>query len=195
MHSRRICDVDTTNDRFSIAQHGLALDQVVELVEDPGGTLPSPLAKATAYYAIPVASSESLLQLAASAGGAAIDLTTAGTGTFGLFVPIASTISASLEYVSRKIDRYLIAHEVQLTAPYPVEIVGICAKLAARELLSRLGRSSDAVSEAAELAARELPHFARGVSLRDSTATASANESEAWGEDDRSWTLADGAII
>jgi hypothetical protein len=192
---RLITSVDVANDRFSIGQHGLAADQVVELVEDEGGTLPSPLATATTYYAKPVAGSESLLQLAATAGGAAISLTDDGTGTFGLFVPINATMDAALEYVSREIDRSLIGHQVELTAPYPVEVVGICAKLAAEELLDRLGRASERITAAAERARRKLPALARGMSLRDAAATASANEPEVWGDGDRGWTLADGAII
>lgn len=192
---RLITDVDTTNDRMELAEHGLAADQEVYLVADEDGTLPSPLASATTYYALPVSGSESLFQLATTAGGAAVNLTTEGTGTFGLAVPIAGVINASLDYVTRRIDRKLIAHQVQLTAPYPVEIVGICAKLAAEELLSRLGRSSETISAAAARAIGELNEFVRGVPLRDSAATASANSAVSWGVDLRGWDLDDDGRI
>lgn len=192
---RLITSVDVPTSTLMLGQHGLSTDQLIELVVDEGGALPSPLTAGTAYYAQPVASSESLLRLATSPGGIPVVLTDSGSGTFGLFVPINSTIDACLEYVSRKIDRHLIAHQVQLTPPYPVEVVGICAKIAARELLERLGRASDMIAAAAERAEGELPFLARGVPLRDAAATPAANLAEVWGDEDRGWTLADGGIL
>lgn len=74
-------DVLTTS-----AAHGWANGTAVEVDTTFTGVLPAPLAVGATYYARDV--SGSTLKLAATLGGAAIDITTAGTGTF-VVVPVA----------------------------------------------------------------------------------------------------------
>ena len=193
--SRQIVSVDAATDRLTLEAHGLAADDVVQFVVDPGATLPDPLSTSTTYYAAPVSGSESLFQVSASEGGAAVDLTDTGSGTFGIVVPLGPTITAVLEYYSRFVDRMATNHVVPFTSPYPNEVVATVAKLAARELLHRLGERSEAIELAAARAERELKVWMRGAPLRDSQATTSANRSQSWGDSARDWGLADGRVI
>lgn len=75
-HSFLVVGVDTSGNRL-IGTHGLNYNDPVEI--SSSGTLPSPLVAATTYYALPV--DEHLFRLAATPGGAAIDITSTGSGT------------------------------------------------------------------------------------------------------------------
>jgi hypothetical protein len=74
--------VNTTTDVLTVA-HPFAADQTLYVKST--GTLPAPLVADTPYYARDVVSGVSM-KLAASVGGPAIDITTAGTGTLTLAV-------------------------------------------------------------------------------------------------------------
>lgn len=70
-------DVDPVSNEITAKNHGLRTDDAVRV--SSSATLPAPLAANTTYYVIVV--DEDTIQLAASAGGAAIDLTDDGEGT------------------------------------------------------------------------------------------------------------------
>lgn len=62
--------------------HGLSANDPVEVFAEAGATLPSPLAEDTTYYVRNPSGAN--LELSATVGGAAINLTTTGSGTFRL---------------------------------------------------------------------------------------------------------------
>jgi uncharacterized phiE125 gp8 family phage protein len=69
---------DATSDVLTASDHVQAAGEAVRLANS-GGALPAPLAVNTTYYVRDVAGAT--LKLAASSGGAAINITDAGTGT------------------------------------------------------------------------------------------------------------------
>jgi hypothetical protein len=68
--------VSVANNTISLPDHGLVDDDVIQLTTT--GTLPAGLALATNYYV--KVSDKDLIQLAATAGGSAIDITAAAGG-------------------------------------------------------------------------------------------------------------------
>ena len=92
--------VDTAADTISIPSHGLSTDDLVRF-GNVGGTafsiVGSPLTllaglNAQPFYAIKV--DNDTIQLSLSVGGAALDLTAAGTGTHYLFIVTGATFTA-----------------------------------------------------------------------------------------------------
>lgn len=72
--------VNTATSRITIPNHGLTTGQYPPMfISNSGGTLPTPLAAQTPYW--PIVVDANTIQLAATAGGGAITLTAAGTGT------------------------------------------------------------------------------------------------------------------
>ena len=82
-------DVDTALDRIAIAGHGLFDGDTARVSST--GTLPAPLATATDYFIVGRTGAD--LQVAATAGGAAIDLTSAGTGTHTIARQVPAFVS------------------------------------------------------------------------------------------------------
>jgi hypothetical protein len=76
---------------YQLFGHGYSDAQAVTLTTS--GTLPAPLATATTYYMRDVSTNVYFFKLAASAGGAAINLTTVGTGTQSI-VPTGTAVRA-----------------------------------------------------------------------------------------------------
>lgn len=72
-----LSSADAATDRLTLADHGLVDGQEISFSSTTGG-LPTGLALATPYYVRD--SDRNSFKLAGSVGGAAIDLTTAGTG-------------------------------------------------------------------------------------------------------------------
>jgi hypothetical protein len=69
---------DATNDILEAPSHGFTAAQMVVVWAVPGVALPSPLAEGTVYHVRDVTTDD--LKLAATAGGAAIDITAVGSG-------------------------------------------------------------------------------------------------------------------
>lgn len=88
---RKVFVVDPTTDTFTSASHGLANGTIVE-VESENGTLPAPLADNTPYYIISTATNT--FQLSLTSGGAAINITTTGDGTLGVFASFKKTVAS-----------------------------------------------------------------------------------------------------
>jgi len=194
--AREVTAVDTSADWLESDGHGLATDTPVEFVAfNDAAVLPTPLAASTIYYAVEVAGSDSRFQVALTAGGAAIDLTGAGSGTFGVRTPLNEEIDAELEYQSRRIDDRLPAHIVPLTSPYPEVVVVAVCRLTARSMLRRRGLTVQTIEDEATVAFADVMTWAKGVPLRDSRATGSANLAQVWGEAPRGWALDDGRVL
>jgi hypothetical protein len=162
---RLLDHVDATADTCAQDVHGFAADDPVMFRAEAGGELPGGLAEGTTYYAIPV--DESHFKVAATAGGTAVDLTSAGENTLAISpLPIAAAIT----YGARAIDDMLPAHVVPLTAPYPPIIVATNAELASAKLASRGGYVSKALTDVLDAARKRLERWSKNVEIRGENA-------------------------
>jgi hypothetical protein len=151
--------------------HLFETDDEVQVRASDGGTLSAPLAVSTTYYVIRL--SDSTFSLAATAGGAAINLTSDGVS---MIVIAELSIETLLEAYSRFADDFIPAHLVPLDSPYPVTVTRVVCELAAAKALSLNGQASVSMTEAEVGAKAQLERWAKGLPLRDATATASANK-------------------
>jgi len=169
--SRIVSSSSATTDTLELEGHGLETDDTLQLRAVEGGTLSAPLVATTTYYAIKV--DDSRFKVAATAGGAAIDLTTAGVS---MVLVVALPVDEVLEFYSRFVDGLLPAHAVPLASPYPVTIVALVAELAAKRLQLIAGTSSESMKEIEIGAQAQLQRYAAGIPLRDSRVTTSTNK-------------------
>lgn len=169
--SRPVASSSATTDTLELEGHGLETDDEIQLRAVEGGTLSSPLSATTTYYAIKV--DDSRFKVASTAGGAAIDLTTAGVS---MVLVVALPVDEMLELYSRFVDNVLPAHAVPLTAPYPITIVALVCELAARRLQLLAGVSSESMKEIEVAAVAQLQRYSQGIPLRDSRVTTSTNK-------------------
>lgn len=167
--------------------HGLETDDEVTVRAASAGTLSAPLAAGTTYYAIRL--SNAAFQLAATAGGSAINITSNGVEMTVIREPKFDDV---IEFCSRLADTSLPAHLVPLTAPIPPLVRGCVADMAAKRVLNANGQNSEAV-KATDLEAKAiLERFAAGMPLRGGTAQTPTNlaitaTSVSSGADPRGW--------
>jgi len=183
---RLVASVSTSAETLELDGHGFEDDDEVTVRAAEGGSLPSPLVAGTVYYAI--RSNHSRFQLAATAGGAAINLTSAGSSFFVTREPPYDDL---IEYYSRFCDIHLPAHVVPLTAPIHPLVKGIVADLTAKRLLNIDGKAS-AVVDAAEVAAKAvLADLSKSWPLRGAAEVPRANKAYVstlvGGTDPRGW--------
>lgn len=163
----QLVTADATTNAFTLGEHGFELDHVVSFRAEAGGSLPAPLAAGTDYYVVPV--NHYLFKVAATAGGATIDLTTAGQYVVVISAP---PIAGAIEFGARVIDQALVAHPVPLEAPYPEIIVITNAELAIGKLLN--GAEGKSLAQMVEAAMKRVATWAKGVPLRAGPATPDA---------------------
>ena len=191
----RTADASATGDYLESEGHGLADDAEVTVRPATGGTLPSPLVAGTTYYAIALSSSR--FQLAATAGGAAINLTSVGSNfVFASPLPTAAWI----DWAAREIDSFLPPHVVPLVEPYPQVVVTANAELAAFKGLAVTGGAEIDLGAKIDQIAQRLTRWAKGVPVRGITrsVTSPANlavSSSAGATDPRGWTRGDSTRI
>lgn len=167
--------------------HGLETNDEVTVRAASAGTLSAPLAAGTVYYAIRL--TNAAFKLAASAGGAALNITSDGVE---MVVTREPKFDDVIEFVSRWADTFLPAHVVPLTAPIHPLVRGVVADVSAKRILNANGQDSAAVT-AAELAGKAiLERFAAGMPLRGGTAQVPSNlaitaTSVSSGSDPRGW--------
>jgi hypothetical protein len=167
---RLVASVDTSANTFTLGTHGFADDDVVQFRADGSGTLPTGVSAATAYYVIRV--DESRFQVAATAGGAAINISTAGSR---IVVFTDLPIAAAITWASSMIEDMLPAHVVPLEEPYPDIIRSTCAELAAGKLAARTGAASKSLSDIVEQAHKRLARWGKHVPIRGTNAPQSAS--------------------
>lgn len=175
------------DDTFLLDEHGFDLNAPVVFRADLGANaaLPDPLVSGVTYYAIPV--SDSAFQVAATADGAAIDLTSDGVRV--LVVPKLD-VEGTIEMMSAVVDDMLPGHVVPLTAPYPPVVVLTTAELTAAKLLGYTGAGSRSFGEVLQEARRRLDKWGRGIPVRGenrqksaalSVSVSRASDSRGWG--------------
>ncbi len=163
-----------TTDALTLDGHGFETDTPVTVRAAEGGTLSAPLAAGTTYYAIRL--SNATFKLAATAAGAAIDLTTSGES---MLVSREPSYDNAIEFVSRWADVFFPAHAVPFTAPIHPLVRGVVADVSYKRLLNYDGKSSAAV-DAAELAGKAiLERYAAGLeTLRPAAGVTTADYGE-----------------
>ena len=168
VEGRLVGAVDTDADTIELNAHGFTGGEVVTFRPESDGTLPSPLAEGVEYYAIE--HSEHRFQVSLTSGGAALNLTAAGSNTVVL---AQSPREAAREWATALIDDSLPAHLVPLDAPYPPIVRMTCAELAN----AKLGYASEnrALSTIEDMARKRLERWAKGVPLRGENAPDPAN--------------------
>lgn len=190
---RLVADVAEATDVLTLDGHGFTTNDVLVFRAEGSGSLPSPLVAGTTYYAI--AASDSTFQVAASVDGAAIDLTTAGSG---IVVSTPLPFDAAIAWASAMANDFLPAHVVPLEAPYPPLVVTVAADLAiARLMMITGGRSADYVAEKMAGAQKLLSKWGRNIPLRGDNVPAPAGLSAVattTARDPRGW-LTDGGGI
>jgi hypothetical protein len=153
--------------------HGLETDDPVTVRALDGGTLSAPLAAGTVYYVRRL--SNSAFELAATAGGSAIDLT---TDSSTLVVARDPDFDLFIEFYSRWADTSLPAHLVPLGRTEPVHplIRGLVADMVAERMFNVSGQPSSEAMKSLEVAtAAQLARFALGLPLRGAATTVSTN--------------------
>lgn len=185
----RVCTGNASGDYLESDQHGLVDDQAVTVRAETGGSLPTGLSAGTTYYAI--VTDTARFQLSATVGGAAINLTTAGSNfVFVAELPWSSWIDAA----ARDVDSFLPAHVVPVVEGdgYPQILVTANAELAAlRGLMATGGATIDYGAKLDAIQTR-LTRWAKAIPLRGAdrstqspvnlavTASAGATDPRGW---------------
>lgn len=158
---RNVLSVDSAANSFALGDHAFETGDLVSFRAELGGTLPAPLVAGVSYYA--VALTEDTFQVAATSGGSAVDLTTAGSEVMVYSrLPVDSAIAKG----ARVIDQALIGHAVPLTAPYPELVVMTNAELAAGFLGYFSGGTSKSLADMTAAAQKRIDAWAKGVVVR-----------------------------
>lgn len=159
----RVATASASGDYIECDQHGLVDDQEIVFRAATGGSVPTGLTEGTTYYA--QVSSTSRFQVAATVGGAAINLTTAGSNfVFWSDLPWSSWIDAA----ARDVDSFLPPHVVPVVegTGYPQILVTANAELAAlRGLMSTGGAAIDYGAKLDAIQTR-LTRWAKTIPLR-----------------------------
>jgi hypothetical protein len=198
-NAAREATADATANDFEIDQHGLIDDQPVRFTVSTGGSVPTGVAVSTTYYAI--VSTTSRFQVAATAGGAAINLTTAGEN-FQVWTELPW--DAWMDEGAADVDGIIAAacgeHTVPVIAPYPRILVLANAELAAaRGIIATagaeidLGLKLDAISKRLTPWAKSLPF--RGEARSNHSPANLAITASAGASDPRGWSGADATRI
>lgn len=158
---RLVLSVDTTTNAIALGDHEFATDDPLVFRAEMGGSMPAPLVAGTRYYAI--ALTDGTFQVAAAQGGAAIDLTTAGSE---VLVSSPLPVEEWIEWGAEVINQALPAHAVPLTAPYPPIIVMTNAELAAAKGGLFSGGTAKSLTDMMAAADARLKTWAEGVPVR-----------------------------
>lgn len=173
--ARHISSALASTDVLELEDHGFETDDEVQLRATDGGALPGGISAATVYFVIRL--TDSSFKLAATAGGAPIDLTTDGSGCV-VWAPLP--FDRVLEYCSRFVDPFVPAHAVPFAEDaVPLAVVGAVASLAAVILQRISGVVSVSVADAAKATQTEMERWAKGVPLRDPVVTTHTNQAVA----------------
>jgi len=170
--ARLVSDINTTTDLMSLDGHGFLDDDELIFRAESGGTLPTGIVEGTTYYAIVV--TDATFQIAASAGGSAINLS--GTGT-NVSVIIQAPWSDWITEASGEVDNTLPAHVVPLSSPYPPVVIAYVAGLVAEKALAWSGVTNSGVAARLVELRKELALWRKnGLPMRGTSApTTNAN--------------------
>jgi hypothetical protein len=193
---RAAASIDPASNTIALPLHGAALnDEVSFSLPSSAGALPGGLSLGVTYYAIPV--DGGAFKVSATSGGAAIDLTTAGTGpvlvSFSAEPRIRLEVSAASSEAAAAL---LVASDV--VDPVPLEVVKTVCHLAAFEVAGSLGLLNPAqpthdielIKARYEAAQKRLDRWRNGqrpARLVDAASTTTEDGAVGWGDADRGW--------
>jgi hypothetical protein len=187
---RLLASVSTTANTLTLDEHGLADDDEFRLRVEAGGTLPGGLVAGTTYFAKVI--DESQFQARATAGGAAIDITSAGDPERVLLI-VPLPVLSWIRWASREVEELAPAHVVPFvkvddadvredeagydaaTGKYPGAVVICAAELAATKGLGFGGASSRTLSKVRDDAEKRLARWAAGIPIRNAPRQTPAN--------------------
>lgn len=120
---------NASTDVITATGHDYINTLAVTLSVSGGGTLPAPLVAGTTYYIRDVATNTFKLSL--TSGGAAIDITNAGTGTFVVIdTPLAESTRTIAEMVRKEISTYgALTNRPAVTVTGPIATSGTTVTL------------------------------------------------------------------
>lgn len=167
---RLVASASTSTGALTLDVHGFADDDPLTFRAEAGGTLPAPIVAGTTYYAIAV--DDNSFRVSATAGGAPLTLTTAGSRTV-VITPLP--LEASRAWASRIVDQSLPAHLVPLAEPFPDLVVMTTAELAIGKLLQGKGSTAKSLVMMVADAQKMLARWAKGVPLRGENVPPRAN--------------------
>jgi len=138
--------------------HGLSTLDIVTFEKTSGGTLPTGISEFTVYYPVPVSSD--LFRLATSYGGTPIASWVSGGSGWAIAVDPGRRLDMHVRESASRIDDHLTAHELPLlpdnNGEYPYVLVGLNARMAARQCITTLQFDTTAFRTAIDrLAAQE----------------------------------------
>lgn len=183
---RLVDSVDSGTEILTLDQHGFSSGTPLVLRAEGGGSLPAPLVAGTTYYALPV--TENTFQVSATDGGAAINLTTAGSR---IIVTAARPLDPYIEAGAAEIDESLPAHAVPLEAPYPASVVNANAWLAIENALAAAGQDVGVYKTMIDNARDRLRVWFKGIPIRGAVEpprTGLAVTAVSSGGDPRGWS-------
>lgn len=151
----------STTNAVTLDLHGFSADDPVTLRSEAGGNLPAPLVEGTTYYVS--APTDNTFKLAASTGGAVIDLTTDGENV--VVIP-KFTLPDAIRFASEVMTDMMPAHVMPLEAPFPPIVVMTCAELSASKMASMVGGTSVALAATVDAAQKRLERWGKGVAIR-----------------------------
>lgn len=171
---RLVSSANAGGSTVELQEHGFETNDPIIFRPTDAGTLPAPLVAATVYYAIRQTANE--FQVAATVNGAPISFSTSAISTLvGADLPYDDV----LQFYSRFVDGFLPAHCVPLSTDangnYPITVVGIVAKLAAKQLQILAGQISESMKEEELAAKAQLERWAAGLPVREAVKPVPAN--------------------
>ncbi len=184
---RLVALIDPAADAFTLGEHNFADGDVVRFRAD-AGAMPAPLGAGTAYYTKPI--DDARFQVAATSGGDAIDVTSAGRNVL-VIAPV--DYAAACRWASRIIEDMIPAHAVPFTSPVPPVLRLTAAEFAALKVMSKTGSGAPvSLTRFYDEARKRVERWATGVPIRDADATEPANLSASASslpyEDRRGWS-------
>jgi len=206
-----IAAVDAAADTFLARSHGLAdgaSGRFEALSNGPPGApvpaLPAGLNASTLYFVRDVdALGSDLFRVAATDGGPAVDLTSAGTPPFAFTLDLGARIDLALDAWSRHADQHLTNYAPPLTSA-PLQLRMWVCQLAAFDLAVTQGLGDPEFAKDPTLAARateaqkKLDELAKGAPLAglvvDQTPNATDNAARGFGDPLRCWSPPGGYI-
>lgn len=162
---RLVYRFDTARNSVQQDQHGFSSGSALSFRAEAGGTLPIGLTANTTYYALPISQDE--YQVAATVGGSAVVLGTAGTG--GVLAITAVPVAAAIAFATELINDMLPAHLVPVPEPIPAIIRMTAAELAAAKLGAVTGHTAQSLSMTVDGATKRLARWGQGVPIRGAT--------------------------
>lgn len=172
---RLVSSVSTTAESLTLAGHGLATDDPILFRAESGGSLPSPLAAGTTYYAIVL--TEDTLQVAAAPAGSALNLSSSGSNVI-LIAPLKW--DEWIAEASAAVEQGMPAHKVPLLNDddsVPESVRSYTALLVAQRALAHVGAHTAAAELVAQMPfwSKQVEKWAKGVPLRGTQVPASSN--------------------